>query len=53
MPLFGDYRSWARFLGVDALADRLHHVGPRLGVDFWIGWVGVAPADERTVRAAV
>lgn len=48
-----DYRSWARHLGVVALADRVHHVGQRYGVAFWIGWVGVAPADDQTVRTAV
>ncbi|WP_291157193.1 DUF6946 family protein [Gemmatimonas sp. UBA7669] len=49
----GDYQRWARYLGVEADANRVHHVGLRFGIDFWIGWVGVAPADDQTVRAAV
>lgn len=48
-----DHRSWARYLGAEAPANRVHYVGKRSGADFWIGWVGVAPADDRTVRAAV
>jgi len=48
-----DYRVWAKQLGVDAAANRVHRVGTRSGVDFWIGWVGVPPADDATVRAAV
>lgn len=48
-----DYRRWAHHLGVDAASNSVQRVGMRFGVDFWIGWVGVPPADDQTVRAAV
>lgn len=50
---FADYRHWAQFLGVRAEADRMHYVGVRSGIELWIGWVGVPPADDATVRAAL
>lgn len=50
---FADYRRWAQFFGVRAEPDQVQYVGVRSGIEFWIGWVGVPPADDATVRAAV
>lgn len=48
-----DYRQWAQRFGLRAEADRVQYVGVRSGIEFWIGWVNVPPADDATVRAAV
>lgn len=36
---FADYAAFASLLGVKAEPNRLHSVGPRSGVDLYIGWV--------------
>jgi hypothetical protein len=48
-----DYKTWASALGVEAHENRLHRVGNRLGLDFWIGWVTSGFADDATVAAVV
>jgi len=50
---FEAFQHWARLLGVDASADRLHRVGVRAGVTLWIAWLAVSPASDATLRDAV
>jgi hypothetical protein len=50
---FNAFQHWAHLLGVEASAERLQRVGVRAGLTLWIGWLGVSPASDATLRDAV
>lgn len=50
---FQDFESWGQLLGVEVSAKGLVRVGPRAGVDLWVGWLEAPTASDATVRAAV
>jgi hypothetical protein len=50
---FGDFQRWAHCLGARITGPGLLQVGPRAGVDLWIGWLDVPTASDAAVRAAV
>lgn len=50
---FEDYVEWAKLLGIAAEPNRVHHVGQRGGVSFWIGWSDNAFASDAAARSAI
>lgn len=50
---FDDYVAWAKLLGIVAEPNRVHHVGQRGGVSFWIGWSDNAFASDDAARSAI
>jgi hypothetical protein len=50
---FEDYVAWAKMLGVTAEPNRVHHVGQRGDVSFWIAWSDNAFASDDDTRSAI
>lgn len=48
-----DFVHWAGQPGVEVGENRIVSAGARGGVTLWLAWLTCAPADDRTVRAAV
>lgn len=48
-----DYVCFGRQLGFEVGENSLVNVGPRDGIDLWLGWISTPPADCATITAAV